>query len=1014
MCVRMEGRNKARARIPVATYRLQFNAQFTFELAASLVDYLDDLGVSDLYSSPVLKARKGSLHGYDVVDHSEINPEAGSLEELSSLAEDLKGRGMGLVMDIVPNHMCVAGSENRWWQDLLENGPSSPFARYFDVDWNPPNEGLKNRVLLPILGDQFGRALENQEIRLSYGEGVFTASYYETRLPIAPRTSARILERALSSLSARLGDSHTDVLELESIINALRHLPPRTETDPGPVRERRREKEVAKRRLSILTKESAEVRRVLDETVALYNGERGRTESFDLLEELLSEQAYRLSFWRVAADEINYRRFFDVNELAAVRVEERPVFTAVHEVVFKLMRRGLVAGLRVDHVDGLFNPEKYLNDLQRECASTLARRDAGATEEAGLETKGAERDEASDAERNESGGAAEADAQAAPKDEMPCYVVAEKILGYDELLRREWPVHGTTGYEFMNLLNGVFVAQESAQAFRALYAEFTGAGESFDDLIYRTKKLILRVAMSSELQVLARRLARISSGHRFSRDFTFNSLQDALSEVIASFPVYRTYIRRAQSSVSPDDRLHINFAIRAAKRRNPSISESIFDFIGGILLLQDPKGVSPVQRAERRDFVMRFQQLTSPVMAKGLEDTAFYRYYPLASLNEVGGEPAIFGASLERFHRRNVSRQETWPHALSATSTHDTKRSEDVRARINVLSEIPEEWNRAIHRWREMNRAKRTRLEGADAPDANEEYLFYQTLVGAWPLQEFNDEEERAHFVSRIEEYMRKAVREAKLHTSWINPSETYERAVTDFVRAALDAAESSRFLADLAEFRKLTTRAGLLNSLSQTLLKIVAPGVPDFYQGTELWQFALVDPDNRRPVDYDLRRRLLSELDAREDDDAAAHLDELADYFTDGRVKLYVTSRALRYRRERRELFERGEYLPVEAGGSRAECVVSFARKRGDAETLALAGRFFTRLINAEDERLSPEASAWGDTFIVLDEKLSGARFKDAFTGREFEPRDGWRGKELVLSDVFAHLPLALLERVS
>ena len=671
------------ARIPVSTYRLQFNREFTFEQARALAEYFRELGITDYYSSPILKARPGSMHGYDIVDHAQVNPELGGEEQLSELLRTLREQGMGFIVDVVPNHMSIVDAQNGWWQDVLENGPSSSFARYFDIDWNPPNPTLKHRVLLPILSDQFGRVLERQELRVAYRDGAFFLNYWETQLPVAARTSTLVLRLALEGLRTRLEESDPHALELESIITALEHLPPHTETDPDALRLRRREKDVVRRRLSTLVKESNEVRAAVHDALARLNGTEGRPESFDQLEEFVSRQAYRLSFWRVAADEINYRRFFDVNELAALRVEERPVFAAVHEVVFRLVRQGLVTGLRVDHVDGLLDPLKYLTDLQREARGR--------------------------------------------KSESPSfYVVVEKILGHDELLRREWPAQGTTGYEFMNLLNGVFVDAANGQALRELYAEFTGARVRFADLVYECKRLILKAAMSSELYVLSRRLTRIAERSRYTRDFTQNSLHEALTETIACFPVYRTYIRRTQATVSPDDRLNINAAIRAAKRRNPAEDTSVFDFIASLLLLKDPKGTDAHERAERRDFALRFQQLTSPVTAKGLEDTAFYRFYPLASLNEVGGEPALIGVSLERFHERNRDRQQTWPHTLSATSTHDTKRGEDTRARINVLSEIPEEWNRALHRWRELNRGLKASVDGIAAPDANEEYLVYR------------------------------------------------------------------------------------------------------------------------------------------------------------------------------------------------------------------------------------------------------------------------------------------------
>ena len=967
------------ARIPVSTYRLQFNREFTFAEARALADYFRELGVTDYYSSPILKARPGSPHGYDIVDHTQVNPEPGGEEQLAELLRTLREQGMGFLVDVVPNHMSIAEARNEWWQDVLDNGPSSPFARHFDIDWNPPNPTLKNRVLLPILGEQFGRVLERQEVRVAYRDGAFRLDYWETQLPVAPRTATPVLRLALEGARALLPESDPNALELESIITALEHLPPRTETDPARLRERRREKEVVRRRLSTLVKESNETRAAVHDALARLNGTQGRPESFDALEELVSRQAYRLSFWRVAADEINYRRFFDVNDLAAVRVEERPVFTAVHEFVLRLVRQGLVTGLRVDHVDGLLDPLKYLKDLQRESAPGAAR--VARNEARGVEEKDVEDDRA-----------------------RPFYVVVEKILGHDELLRREWPVQGTTGYEFMNLLNGLFVDAANGQALRELYAEFTGTRVRFNDLLYECKRLILKAAMSSELYVLSRRLTRIAERSRYTRDFTQNSLHHALTETIACFPVYRTYIRRTQATVSPDDRLNVNAAVREAKRRNRAEDTTIFDFIASLLLLKDPKGTTAHERAERRDFALRFQQLTSPVTAKGLEDTAFYRFYPLASLNEVGGEPALIGVPLERFHERNRDRQETWPHTLSATSTHDTKRGEDTRARINVLSEIPEEWNRALHRWRELNRGLKGSLEGAEAPDANEEYLIYQTLVGTWPLEGVSDES-RGDYTRRLQEYMRKALKEAKLHTSWINPNEEYERAAADFVASLLDPSVSGDFINDFGEFQRLTARAGLLNSLSQTLLKTTAPGVPDFYQGTELWAFTLVDPDNRRPVDYELRRQLLASMRDVCEGDVSEFVEGLLEQHEDGRVKLYVTSRALNFRRGRAALFARGEYVPLRASGRRAASVVSFARALDGDACLVVASRFFTRLGVGREGALSLKREVWGDTVLQL-EGVEGGRYRDVLTGRGFDARDG----ALRVGEILSPLPVALL----
>jgi (1->4)-alpha-D-glucan 1-alpha-D-glucosylmutase len=996
----------------VATYRLQFNHLFTLKQASAILDYLRSLGVSDCYASPLFMARPGSLHGYDVIDPAKLNPELGGREDFNEFSAQLKRRGMGLMMDVVPNHMCIAGSGNQWWNDVLENGPSSRYASFFDIDWSPPKENLANKTLLPILGDQYGRVLENQEIHLVYQRGAFFVNYYETRLPIASRTSIFILNAALDDLKTRLDEAHPHRLEFESIITALSHLPPRTETDPERMRERMREKEVAKRRLAALVAESREVGGALKKAVKEFNGVRGDARSFDRLEELLAEQAYLLCFWRVAADEINYRRFFDINELAAIRIEEPEVFASVHELVFRLIKDGHVTGLRIDHIDGLHDPEQYLRHLQSGCRRALRRLAAAASAASDRGSRIEDRVVSSILDPRSS----ILDPRSAPESaiERPFYVAVEKILGHDERLRESWAAQGTTGYDFLNLLNGLFVDALNAEAFGKLYRRLAGVESDFADVAYESKKQILETAMSSELHMLARRLDRISEQSRYTRDFTLNSLQHALSEVIACFPVYRSYIRPNADEVGEEDRRYISRAIRNAKRRNPTVSASTFDFIESLLLLRAPEGFERPEtfdddgRRERREFVMRFQQLTGPVAAKGIEDTAFYRFYPLASLCEVGGEPSRFGVSPAMFHRRNRERLALWPHAMLASSTHDAKRSEDARARINALSEIPVRWYRAVRRWRNMNRDLKTAIEDRAAPDANEEYLLYQTLLGAWPLDAAG--EPAQSFVQRIQDYMIKALREAKIHSSWLNPDEEYEQAARDFISKILSP--EGGFAKDFAEFQAPIARAGMFNSLSQTLLKIAAPGVPDFYQGTEVWDFSLVDPDNRRPVDYEHRKRLLDSLRDEGAGDAAFLADDLLRSAPDGRIKMFVTTGALNYRRNNRDLFERGEYLPLQPAGERERHVVSFARKVGDKAAIVIATRFFMRL--------TPGApvgrEAWGDTMILTGDELAGC-YRDVFTGRSVRaqkrPDGSEDGSELPVAEALAHLPVALLERI-
>ncbi len=968
---------EAEPRIPLATYRLQFNRHFTLRDATALVPYLDALGISDIYASPFLAARPGSLHGYDVVDPTRLNPEVGTDEDLDALSAALRARGMGLLMDVVPNHMCIASSENRYWQDVLENARSSPSARLFDIDWHPPKAELAEKVLLPVLGDQYGRVLEDQQISIEHDAGAFHCRYFETRLPLGPRTIRPILEPIVADLRRRGPDDAPDLLELESILTAVKHLPSRSELGDEQIRERQREKEIVKRRIAALISSSPDVSTGLERALAALNGRRGDPHSFDALEALLADQAYRLSFWGVAAEEINYRRFFDINDLAAIRVEEPSVRELIHAKAFDLLRAGKVTGLRIDHVDGLLDPAGYLTELRR------------------------------------------------TTDVPPFYLVVEKILIGDEELPADWPVEGTTGYEFLNQLNALFVDPDGARAIARSYDRAVGTPPGVtDDLLHRTKKLILDGSLPSELYTLARRLDRISEQHRWSRDFTLNSLHAALEEVIASFPVYRSYVRPGSVEVSAPDRRQIVRAIRDAKRRNQAMSASLFDFIADIWLLHDPDGISDADRVERREMVLRLQQLTGPVMAKGLEDTAFYRYFPLSSLNEVGGQLVPITGDVDRFHSWCATRAARWPHALSASATHDTKRGEDVRARVSALSEMPRLWSAAFRRWQRLNRDERQHVDEALVPDANEEYLLYQTLLGAWPATALDGAGNAlgAAFIDRMSAYMNKAIKEAKEHTSWINTNEAYERAVDVFVRAVLDPARDSPFLAEVAGLRRALARAGALASLSQLLLKITAPGVPDFYQGTELWNLTLVDPDNRGPVDYAERRALLEEMQRREEGDRLAFIRaELAAVgqaaANAGALKMFVMRAALRFRRARRTIFEQGAYLPLAAEGARHRHVIAFARQLPNepsnvGSAVIMAGRLFVDLFgsatSAGESRLPVGAEVWGETRVALAAPLPRGRYREVLSDRTVET-DG-EGR-LPLGEVFAELPLALLE---
>jgi (1->4)-alpha-D-glucan 1-alpha-D-glucosylmutase len=964
-------------RLPTSTYRFQFNRDFTLKQAGALIDYLSDIGVTECYASPVALARPGSLHGYDVTDHGMINPEIGGEEQLVEFAHALRTGGIGLILDMVPNHMCITHPSNRWWTDVLENGPGSPFARFFDIDWGPPKADLKNKVLLPVLGDQYGKVLENQEIMITYQDGTFALHFYEFVLPVAPRTWTLLLEPAMEALRPILGESDSAVVELASIITALTYLPLRSETDQTRVKERLREKEVIKGRLSTLTESSPHVRAAIDASLKQINGIKGVPHSFDRLERLLAEQAYRLSFWHVATDEINYRRFFDINELAAIRVEEPEVFEAVHQLTLRLVGQGLITGLRIDHVDGLLDPGQYLHCLQQRCAEAQAA------------------DIKHPLNAVDSGPAY-----------RPFYVIVEKVLTGHERLPEDWPVYGTTGYEFLNMLNGVFVEERNGGRFGDLYARFIDAQGDFRDLVYECKRLVLRASMSGEQNVLARRLDRISEQHRWSRDFTLNSLGRVLAEVIACFPVYRSYVTSA-GELTDDDRRYIRSAISRAKRRNPALSESAFDFLGSVLLLEHPEGLDEAARAQRLQFTLHFQQLTGPVDAKGYEDTALYRFYPLASLNEVGGDPASFGLAVEAFHAGNVRRLQEWPHGLSATTTHDTKRSEDVRARINVLSEIPDEWERAIWRWHHLNEPLRLKIEGTEVPDPNEEYLFYQTLLGTWPIPGL-DSIHYQRYVERIQDYLLKASKEAKVQTSWISPNQDHDRGLVEFVQAVMRSDANNRFIADVAAFADKVARAGMLNSLSQVLLKIASPGVPDFYQGSELWDLSLVDPDNRRPVDYAIRQSMLAEITCVAATEPLALTKQLFARPDDGRVKMYVTSRALDWRRKHARLFRQGAYVPLEGAGPRGRNLIAFGRGSREHHVIVAVGRFFTDF--GKLPRGAAGESAWSDTFLSAPPNWLQESYVDLFTGQTVRADCQRDARQLSMSEIFMYMPVSLL----
>jgi (1->4)-alpha-D-glucan 1-alpha-D-glucosylmutase len=954
--------------IPRATYRLQLNRDFTFVQAAKVVPYLSALGISHCYISPCLKARAGSLHGYDIVDHNSLNPEIGTPQEFDQFVATLHEHGMGLILDIVPNHMGIMGSDNAWWLDVLENGESSMYASFFDIDWHPIKEELDGKVLIPVLHDHYGVVLESRELKLVFRieRGEFDVSYRDHLFPVDPREYPRILQSCTQRLATHLGEQNLNFLEFQSLITAFGHLPARNELVPDRVAERNRDKEIHKRRLAELSSRAPEIAGCIRATVDRMNGTASDPASFEELHELIKAQAFRLANWRVASDDINYRRFFDTNDLAGLCMENEAVFEATHRLVLGLIGEGKVDGLRIDHPDGLYNPRQYFVRLNSAIATTT-------------------------------GNVANA----------AHYVVIEKILTGSEQLPRDWPVSGTTGYDFANLVNGLFVDSAAVRSMESIYRSFIGDDVDLDDLAYRCRRLIMRVALASELNVLASQLTRIALSKRRTCDFTLNSLRDALMGVVASFPVYRTYL--TSCGVSENDKRYIRGAIAWAKWRSPAADTSIFDFVGQVLLTSIAEGQDAAYRNAVTSFAMKFQQFTGRVMAKGVEDTAFYRYNRLVSLNEVGSDLHRFGTTVSEFHFANQERLRTWPHTLLSTSTHDSKRAEDVRTRIDALSEMPALWRLHVREWRRFNRGHKHLVNDKPAPSANDEYLVYQTLVGAWPSGQMNDTTSK-NFCYRIQSYMLKAIREAKQNSSWINQNTEYESAMSSFVKALLEPVVQNRFLDDFLPFQRRVARIGLWSSLSQVLLKLTCPGVPDIYQGNDIWDLSLVDPDNRRPVDYERRRQILQGLQGTERDSLTAN--RLLENAEDGAIKLYLTRKTLGLRKQCPTLFETGEYTPVPVEGTKDNHVVAFARQSENCGMLVIAPRLISGLL--DDLDLPPIGlRVWGDTRAVLPFDCVSGKYRNIFTGEVLNVQKSDGRASFDIAEALAQFPVALYSRI-
>ncbi len=945
-----------------------------------IVPYLSELGISHVYASPYLKATAGSTHGYDVIDHNKLNPELGTDAEYEAFLRTLEEHGLSHILDTVPNHAGVATNDNAWWNDLLLHGPASAYAGYFDIAWRgSPRLELHNKLLVPVLGGAYGEVLERGELKISFDEqqGGFHVHYFERRFPVNVEGIAAILTLPTDAGGEGIG-------ELRDILAMAGRIPPMDDCDPIHQEERRRQTIHIHGRLADVTHRSANIRKHIEDAVQTINGRIGDPRSFDHLDVILSKQAYRLTYWRNASDEINYRRFFDINDLAALSMEREDVFLATHELLLKLLAENKIAGVRVDHPDGLFDPAQYFERLQfyyvLRSARAIALSDSrlAAIDWAVIEPQLQQKIARHLAERRATG---------MPQ---PLYVAIEKILAVNEELPAGWAIDGTSGYDFLIHLNGLFVDPAGREQLTRTYSEFIGNTVPFSEHVYQDKRLVLKHALSSELQMLTQQADRLAQKYRRGRDFTLRSLRHGLRELVACFPVYRTYI--TGRGVSEADQQCLHAALEKAVERNPQTNRAVVDFLCDLILQQSPDTSTEEYRADQLRFAGKFQQLTAPVTAKGIEDTAFYRYHRLISLNEVGGDPDHFGTTAESLHNYFSERQSRWPHALSPLSTHDTKRSEDVRARLHALSEIPNEWQEHVLRWREANVAVRP-----PSMDANDEYLLYQTLLGAWPLEGAPDEE----FVRRIQAYMVKALRKSKMHTSWTDPNNAYESAIKKFVAAVVMTPE---FLRAFLPFENRVSQLGLFTSLSQTLLRLAAPGAPDTYQGTELWDFSLVDPDNRRPVDYGHRQAMLAQLQEKvRGADRFSLLEELLRNRNDGGIKLFVTWRGLLARRDNPGLFSRGSYVPLAAEGPRAGHVFALLRRNAGMSALVLVPRLLAEVMK---ENEIPVGAVWKDTVVRMPSDIAGVTMENVFTGESMSVEPG---AALALSSILGRFPVGL-----
>ena len=920
--------------IPRATYRVQFGKEFGFDDATAIAPYLAQLGISHVYTSPYLQARPGSKHGYDITNHNCLNRELGGEDAYRRMLSAFRENGLEHILDYVPNHMGVGGSDNPFWLDVLEWGRESRYAGWFDIDWESHSEYLSGKLLVPFLANQYGVELESGRFELKFDpvEGAFSVWIYDThKLPVTPPTYPKIL--------------NSDVPELKEFAEGFDGL-----KESWPNRQGRANELQAELAKSYAKDHAFRV--AVDLAVARFRGKPGQLNSWDRLDELIRLQHWRPAHFRVAADDINYRRFFNINDLAGIRMEVPEVFEHAHQLILRLLKDGSLQGLRIDHIDGLYNPKQYLEQLRAAAGNAF-------------------------------------------------YLVVEKILGRYESLRDDWPVAGTTGYEFCAEVTALLVDAAAEAPLTRFYAEFTGELQSFPEIVRESKIRIMENELRSELEALARAAVRVARQDPYTIDFTRRILRRALRQIIACFPVYRTYVDGGEPNEA--DERYIHWAIAQAMKYEPEVDKSVFEFLEKLLTGElGRQSSSDFHRRAATLCAMKAQQLSGPVMAKGFEDTALYRYNRFVGLNEVGSAPEQFGVSVSTFHKENLSRAEKWPHTMLATATHDTKHGEDARARLAALSLVAEEWITKVASWSRILRARRGDVEGKAPPARNDEYLFFQNLVATWPaeltLPNALDESKLSPYSERLQAAMVKSIREERLHSNWLAPNTTYENAVLEFVRDALNPKVAQTFLDNFLPFQQQVAELGVRNSLVQVLLKTTSPGVPDFYQGCELWDLSLPDPDNRRPVDFAQRQQLLATLSHPGKQNCGCALGGLLNNWHDGMIKLAVIEKLLKFRREHSLLFETGGYEPIQATDE-AWPVCAFLRKTEQEQCLVLASL---------DSRI--KTADYPDTYMLLGADAP-ALWSDAITGRGLCCDDG---RTFKLADVFAVLPVALLVPVA